>query len=138
MPESEYEHLQEEIRGLVIEPKIQAFESKYGDKDYHIRLKFDEFTCLCPRTGLPDFATILIDYVPDKLIAESRSLKFYLNAYRNVGIFNEHVVNKILEDLVEACRPRFVEVIGRFNLRGGIGITVSASHGDESLRRIFE
>jgi len=131
MKEHEYEHLQEGIRELRIEPEIQAFENKYPDRDYHVRLEFGEFTCVCPRTGLPDFATILIDYVPDRLIVESKSLKLYLNAYRNVGIFNEHAVNKILEDFVRACRPKFAEVTGIFNPRGGVSITVQAFHGDE-------
>ena len=134
MKEQEYEHLQEGIRELRIEPEIQAFENKYPDREYHVRLEFGEFTSLCPRTGLPDFGTVLIDYVPDRLIVESKSLKLYLNAYRNVGIFNEHAVNKILEDFVQACKPRFIEITGIFNPRGGVGITVQVSRGDKGLR----
>ena len=129
MSENSYEHLQEGIRELKIQPEMRAFENKYPHRDYHVRLEFVEFTSLCPRTGLPDFGTIMIDYVPDRLIVESKSLKLYLNAYRNLGIFNEHVVNKILEDFVRTCNPRFVEVTGIFNIRGGVIIRVQASHG---------
>lgn len=130
MTGSQYDHLQEQIRELIIEPALEAFENTYDDRDYCIHLEFTEFTSLCPRTGLPDFATILIDYIPEKLIVESKSLKLYLNGYRNVGIFNENVVNKVLQDLVESCDPKFAEVTGIFNPRGGVGITVTASHGD--------
>ena len=130
MSESEYEHLQDSIKDIIIEPGLEAFETKYQGRGYGITLEFDEFTCVCPRTGLPDFATILIEYIPDDRIIESKSLKLYLNAYRNVGIFSEHAVNKILDDLVAACEPRFAEVIGSFAPRGGVSITVNAVHGD--------
>ena len=135
MPESEYEHLQDEIKDLIIEPPLEAFENKYPHRDYEIHLEFDEFTCVCPRTGLPDFATIVIDYIPDELIVESRSLKLYLNAYRDVGIFNEHAMNKILDDLVLVCSPKFIEVSGTFAPRGGVGITVTASFGMKEMEK---
>jgi 7-cyano-7-deazaguanine reductase len=130
---SEYEHLQDEIRNLVVEPGLEAFENKYPDREYHIQLKFDEFTCVCPRTGLPDFATILIDYIPAEFVVESKSLKLYLNGYRDIGIFSENVVNKILGDMVAVCQPRFAEVTGIFNPRGGVDITVTACHGDDGI-----
>lgn len=136
MTESEYEHLQDEIKDLIIEPALEAFGNKYPHRDYEIHLEFDEFTCVCPRTGLPDFAVIEIDYIPDDLIVESKSLKLYLNAYRNIGIFSEHAVNKILDDLVLACSPKFVEVSGTFAPRGGVGITVTASFGIRSQESV--
>lgn len=131
MPESQYEHLQDTITDLVIEPGLEAFENMYQDREYKILLEFDEFTCVCPRTGLPDFATITIEYIPDGLIIESKSLKLYLNAYRNIGIFSEHVVNKVLDDVVRICKPRFAEVTGTFASRGGVGIVVNAVHGSK-------
>ena len=132
MTGSQYEHLQDSIKELAIEPGLEAFENAYADREYSIHLEYPEFTCVCPRTGLPDFGTIIIDYVPGELVVESKSLKLYLNGYRNVGIFNENVVNKVLLDFVQVCDPTFVEVTGIFNSRGGVGITVSASHGDRS------
>lgn len=87
-----------------------------------------EFTCVCPRTGQPDFATIKIRYVPDKLCIELKALKLYLWSFRDRGTFHEAVVNKILDDLVAACRPRKMTVVGDFNIRGGIHTTVTASH----------
>ena len=128
MTPSQYEHLQDAIQSLVIEPGLEAFENNYPENEYQVQLKFDEFTCVCPRTGLPDFATIIIDYVPAKLIIESKSLKLYLNAYRNLGIYSENVVNKILQDIVETCSPRSAEVTGMFSPRGGVDITVSACY----------
>jgi 7-cyano-7-deazaguanine reductase len=87
-----------------------------------------EFTCICPRTSQPDFATIRITYVPDQVCVELKSLKLYLWSYRNEGAFHEAVINKILDDLVEACRPRRMTVSGDFNVRGGIHTTVTATH----------
>jgi 7-cyano-7-deazaguanine reductase len=87
-----------------------------------------EFTCVCPRTGQPDFATIRISYVPDKLCVELKSLKLYLWSYRNEGTFHEAVVNQILDDLVEACRPKKLQVTGDFNVRGGIHTTVTVTY----------
>lgn len=87
-----------------------------------------EFTCVCPRTGQPDFATVTIHYVPDKLCIELKSLKLYLWSYRNEGAFHEAVINNILDDLVQACRPRKMTVTGDFNVRGGIHTTVSAGY----------
>lgn len=114
-----YEGLQENIRKLKT-PKIDVWENKYPDKEYTVSLEIPEFTCLCPKTGLPDFAVIRIQYIPDKFCIELKSLKYYINFYRNIGIFHEHVVNKILEDFIKACRPKWAKVEGEFNIRGGI------------------
>lgn len=109
-------------------PKIDIISNNYPDKDYVVNIEFPEFTCVCPKTGLPDFATIRIEYIPDKSIVELKSLKMYFISYRNVGIFHESVVNKILEDLVSVCKPRSAKVVGEFNVRGGIKTTVSAEY----------
>lgn len=91
-------------------------------------MEIPEFTCLCPRTGQPDFATLVLDYVPDRLCVELKSLKLYVWSYRNEGAFHESVTNRILEDLVRATRPRFMRLAARFNVRGGIYTTVVAEH----------
>lgn len=120
-----YNGLQKNIRQLKT-PRIDTWKNQYSDKDYHIHLEYPEFTCLCPKTGLPDFAVIFIDYVPDKACLELKSLKEYFISFRNLGIFHEHMVNKILEDIVSACQPRYAKVIGEINVRGGIKTTVAA------------
>lgn len=122
-----YENLQRDIRELTL-PEIEVWENMYADKDYQIKMDVPEFTCICPKTGLPDFAVITIQYSPDKSCLELKSFKQYINAYRDVGIFHEHVVNKILDDLVKACKPRAISVYGEFNLRGGIKTSVSAEY----------
>ncbi len=124
---SGYKGLQENIRRLET-PRIEVWQNKYPDKEYAINLEISEFTCICPKTGLPDFATIRIEYSPDKYCIELKSFKMYTIFYRNLGIFHEHVVNKMLEDLVRAARPRRLKVIGEFNVRGGIKTTVSAEY----------
>ncbi|MCQ9208752.1 MAG: preQ(1) synthase [Omnitrophica bacterium] len=103
-------------------PRIECFPNQY--KKYEINISNPEFTAICPKTHLPDFGTIGIRYMPDKLCLELKSLKFYLLAYRNLGIFNENAVNRILDDAVRACRPKWMEVRGEFNPRGGIKIEV--------------
>jgi len=107
---------------------LETFPNPRPERDYEIRMECPEFTCVCPRTGQPDFATIRIDYVPDKLCVELKSLKLYLWSYRDQGAFHEAVVNRILDDLVQACWPRRMTVTGDFNVRGGIHTTVSASY----------
>jgi len=106
--------------------KLEAFPNRSPDRYYLVSLVTSEFTCLCPVTGQPDFATIKVHYVPDQKIVESKSYKLYLWSYRDEGVFHEHVVNKILDDLVAAIDPHFIRVVGEFNIRGGIAITVSA------------
>lgn len=108
--------------------KLEAFPNRTADRFYLVNLETDEFTCVCPATGQPDFATIRIHYVPDEKIVESKSLKLYLWSYRDEGVFHEHVVNQILEDLVKTLDPHWIKVDGIFNVRGGIGISVEAEH----------
>ncbi|GIX02382.1 MAG: NADPH-dependent 7-cyano-7-deazaguanine reductase [Thermogutta sp.] len=107
---------------------LETFENQYPDRDYTIEIICPEFTSVCPRTGQPDFGTITIIYCPDKLCVELKSLKFYLQAYRNVGIFYEHVTNRILDDLVAVLRPRWMKVVADFRPRGGITTRVSAQY----------
>ncbi len=106
--------------------KLEAFPNHNPGRFYKVSLETSEFTCLCPATGQPDFATIKVDYVPDKKVVESKSFKLYLWSYRNEGVFHEHVVNTILDDLVKVLKPHYIKVTGAFNVRGGIGITVEA------------
>jgi len=111
---------------------LETFENTEPGRDYEILIRCPEFTSVCPKTGLPDFGTITIRYVPDRACVELKSLKYYLNEYRNRGIFYEAAVNRILDDLVAACRPRRMEVEGAFTARGGITTTVIARHGPET------
>jgi 7-cyano-7-deazaguanine reductase len=110
--------------------KIETVNNKNSDRDYFVNIEFPEFTCVCPRTGLPDFANIKIEYIPDKLIIELKSLKLYFVSFRNVGTFHEDVVNKILDDLVNISQPRKMKIVGEFGVRGGIKTTVTASFPD--------
>lgn len=103
-------------------PPLDIFPNQFPD--YEIKIEHPEFTSICPKTGLPDFGTIFISYVPDKSCLELKSLKMYLLAYRNLGIFYENAVNRILEDIVKACHPVKVSVVGEFNPRGGLISTV--------------
>ncbi|HOO89336.1 MAG TPA: preQ(1) synthase [Syntrophales bacterium] len=109
---------------------MEAIENKYRERDYEVNIRFPEFTCLCPMTAQPDFAEIMITYVPGDCIVELKSLKLYLNSYRDKGIFHEEAVNRILSDFVEKICPKKVEVIGAFNVRGGIHTTVTARYPD--------
>ena len=122
-----YEGLQENIRSLKT-PRIDAWRNKYADKDYEITIQTDEFTCICPKTGLPDFGTIEINYSPDKLCVELKSFKLYLVSFRNAGVFHEHVTNRLLDDFVEACRPRSARISVGFRSRGGIVTTVTREY----------
>jgi 7-cyano-7-deazaguanine reductase len=108
---------------------LETFKNPKPDRSYQIEFECPEFTCVCPRTGQPDFATFHIRYVPDQECIELKSLKLYLWSYREVGAFHEDVTNRVLDDLVKACSPRFMEVRGDFNVRGGIHTTVIVSHG---------
>ena len=107
---------------------LEIFKNSHTDRDYEIEMECPEFTCLCPKTGQPDFAELEIRYTPDKVCIELKSLKLYLWSFRNEGVFHEKVINDILDDLVKISSPRWVEVIGTFNVRGGIHTTVSASY----------
>ncbi len=123
---SDIENLTALGEGTEPSKNLEAFPNRSPDRYYLVTLETDEFTCLCPKTGQPDFATIRIQYVPDQHIVESKSFKLYLWSYRDEGVFHEHVVNTILDDLVEALEPHFCKVTGYFNVRGGIGIDVDA------------
>jgi 7-cyano-7-deazaguanine reductase len=107
---------------------LESFANSHPGRDYTIVHTCAEFTALCPKTGQPDFATIRISYVPDRLCVELKSLKLYLHSYRDRGIFYEHVTNAILDDLVAALKPRSITVEGDFNVRGGIASVVRASY----------
>jgi len=118
------------LLGKPIKPvrKLETFPNHNDKRDYVITLQTEEFTCVCPKTGQPDFAKIKIQYIPDKKIIESKSLKLYLWSFRNEGVFHEHVTNIMLDDLVAALQPRWCKVSAEFAARGGIGITVDAEY----------
>lgn len=108
--------------------ELETFDNAIPERDYTIHIETPEFTCLCPKTGQPDFATIEIDYVPDLKCVELKSYKLYIWSYRDEGAFHEKVTNQILDDLVAATDPRFMRVTGIFNVRGGVYTTVVAEH----------
>jgi len=124
--------LQKDIRNLKT-PIIEVWENQYPDKAYTISLEIAEFTCICPKTGLPDFAMIKIEYSPAKYCIELKSLKMYTIFFRNLGIFHEHLVNKMLEDFVKATKPRWVKIVAEFNPRGGIKTIVAREYQDRVL-----
>ena len=109
--------------------QLETFPNHHPDRRYIVRLESDEFTCICPATGQPDFANITVEYIPNKKILESKSFKLYLWSYRDEGVFHEHVTNTILDDLVAVLDPHWCRVTGAFNIRGGIYITIEAEHG---------
>lgn len=107
---------------------LEAFANPDIGRDYTIRIRIPEFTCLCPKTGQPDFATLYLEYVPDKSCVELKSLKQYIWSFRDQGAFHEAVTNRILDDVVTLLEPRFARLTARFNVRGGIYTTVVAEH----------
>ena len=107
---------------------LEIFPNPNPERDYTIVHAAPEFTSLCPKTGQPDFATITLKYIPDKVCVELKSYKFYLQSYRNDGIYFEGVTNKILDDLVEVCKPRYMFITAEFNVRGGISSVVEAEY----------
>jgi 7-cyano-7-deazaguanine reductase len=109
-------------------PQIETFPNPAAHRDYTITHVCPEFTSVCPKTGQPDFATIELEYIPDQLCLELKSLKLYYYSFRNEGIFYEAVTNRLLDELVAACQPRYMKVTGRFNVRGGIGSVIVAEH----------
>ena len=110
---------------------LETFDNPNPERDFTIRIDVPEFTCLCPKTGQPDFATFLIEYIPDLLCVELKSLKLYMWSFREEGAFHEAVTNQILNDLVKATAPRFMRLTGKFNVRGGIYTDVIAEHRAE-------
>ncbi len=111
---------------------LDTFSNPAPERDYTIHMEIPEFTCLCPKTGQPDFATLILDYVPDQLCVELKSLKLYVWSYRDQGAFHEAVTNRILNDLVQTTRPRFMRLTARFNVRGGIYTNVIVEHKNEN------
>jgi 7-cyano-7-deazaguanine reductase len=107
---------------------LETFANPASERDYTIRVRVPEFTCLCPKTGQPDFAELTLEYIPDRLCVELKSLKLYVWSFRDEGAFHEAVTNRILADLVEATAPRFMRLTADFNVRGGIYTTVVAEH----------
>jgi 7-cyano-7-deazaguanine reductase len=112
--------------------ELETFANPRPERDYTIRISIPEFTCLCPKTGQPDFATLELEYVPEKLCIELKALKMYVWSFRDEGAFHEDVTNQILSDLVAACAPRFMRLTADFNVRGGIYTNVVAEHRDPS------
>ena len=110
---------------------LETFPNPAPERDYRIHMEIPEFSCVCPMTGQPDFATLTLDYVADELCVELKSLKLYIWSYRDEGAFHEAVTNKILDDLVRATRPRYMKLEAKWNVRGGIYTTVVAEHRKE-------
>jgi 7-cyano-7-deazaguanine reductase len=108
--------------------KLDTFPNPAPARDFRIHMEIPEFTCLCPKTGQPDFATLILDYVPDKRCIELKSLKLYIWSFRNEGTFHEAVTNQILDDMVRAIKPRYMHLTARFFVRGGIFTNVSVQH----------
>ena len=115
-------------------PALETFPNQFPDREYEIDIECPEFTAVCPKTGQPDFGTIRIGYVPAEVCLELKALKLYLQGYRNRGIFYEHSINTILDDLVAACRPRRMVVVGQFSPRGGISSRITARHEAAAAR----
>lgn len=113
------------------ETPLEAWDNPHKERDYTISLTIPEFTCVCPRSGFPDFATLYIEYIPDKRIVELKSLKLYINRYRDVPISHEDVTNKVLDDLVNLLNPRWMEIVADFNVRGNIKAVVTATYVQE-------
>jgi len=108
--------------------ELEVFDNPHPQRDYTIRIRMPEFTCLCPKTGQPDFATMHLEYVPEKSCIELKSLKMYIWSFRDEGAFHEDVTNLILSDMVKACQPRFMRLTANFEVRGGIYTSVVAEH----------
>ena len=133
MRHQSYSELQDHIREMEA-PGIETWKNEYSDNDYTVEITNPEFTAVCPKTGLPDFGTIQITYMPDEQCVELKSLKEYFLFFRDVGIFHEHVVNKVLADFVVACNPRKVEIVGDFHIRGGMKTVVRANYQREDIQ----
>lgn len=118
------------LRAMSTQPSktLETFDNPMPERDYTIRIEMPEFTCLCPKTGQPDFATLYLEYVPEAKCVELKSLKMYIWSYRDEGAFHEKVTNTILDDLVRATEPRFMRLTAKFSVRGGIYTSVVAEH----------
>ena len=136
------EELKDSILGKVVKREyvkpdvkiLETFKNKYQKREYIININIPEFTCICPVTGQPDFATINIKYIPGKKCIESKSMKLYIYSYRNFGIFYEDSINRILDDCIKTCDPRWMLVTGEFNPRGGISISPTAEYKKEGYK----
>lgn len=124
---SVYQLFQKKISADAL-PALEVVDNHYSDRDYVVSFEIPEFNCVCPKTGLPDFATLRIDYVPAKKLVELKSLKLYINGYRNLGVFHEHVANRVMDDLVKAARPKKLRLTADFNVRGGIHTVIRTNH----------
>lgn len=114
---------------------LETFPNPAPSRDFRIHMEIPEFTCLCPKTGQPDFATLILDYVPDRRCVELKSLKLYIWSFRNEGAFHEAVTNRMLDDLVRATKPRWMQLTARFYVRGGIFTTVTGRHVKRGFRQ---
>ncbi len=121
-----------------LDKELETFPNPAMQRDYQIHIEIPEFTCLCPKTGQPDFATLILDYIPDKRCVELKSLKLYIVSYRNEGAFHEAVTNKIVDDLVYVLKPRFIRLTARFFVRGGIFTNVVAEHRKKGWKQLPE
>lgn len=117
---------------------LEAIENKNPGKNYFVKLTSEEFTCVCPITHQPDFAKIIIRYIPDEKLVESKSLKLYLTSFRNTGIFHEEAVNRIADDLIKLLNPKYLEVHGVFSVRGGISINPFVNFGRDNFESFAE
>jgi 7-cyano-7-deazaguanine reductase len=137
MPTTQTDLAELTLLGRQAEParKLETFPNHNPERPYTVTLSSEEFTCICPATHQPDFATITVKYIPDQRIVESKSLKLYYWSFRNEGVFQEHVVNTICDDLIAALDPHWIEVTGAFKARGGISITVVASHQKAQVQK---
>jgi len=125
---SKYKNKQNNIRSLKISPPLRSIANIYPEADYKIKLETDELSTICPKTGLPDFAHISIQYIPNQYLVEEKSLKLYLTAYRNIGIFQENATNKIFEDFLKKIKPRWLFIQATWKKRGGIAVIVEREY----------
>ncbi|MBN2354746.1 NADPH-dependent 7-cyano-7-deazaguanine reductase QueF [candidate division KSB1 bacterium] len=119
----------------IMQSRLEVFDNKYPHRDYEIVITNSEFTCLCPKTGYPDFAVITVRYIPDKYCIELKSFKLFINKFRDRGIFHEEAVNEILEALVAVCKPRYMQIQGDFNPRGNVHTFVTAEYSAKGFKR---
>jgi len=124
MAKTGYEGKEDKIRDLKITPALEVVENQYADKDYLVELNTNELTTVCPKTGLPDFAEVTIQYKPGKYLVEQKALKLYLTGYRQIGIFQEHATNKIFDDFITKVKPNWAKIEAKWHIRGGIGVKV--------------
>lgn len=131
---SEYEGKQEYVRGVEL-PTIEVVENKYADRAYEVTIEYPEFSTICPKTGMPDYATIEITYCPKKYLAELKSLKGYFVAFRNVGFFHEHFTNRIFDDFISAVKPEWAEIEVLVNNRGGIMTSIRRDYLNDNAEK---